>query len=102
MPFIICPQHGGHGTAAVCRHIAEAVRLNEAVGRPIPVTVDYDGHHIGPIWFCTLCVRQYGIPPEGLAYTNEEGLDRLYELDWVPVCPVCFQIAGGPTPPAVA
>jgi hypothetical protein len=95
MAFVMCPKHGGHGAAAVCRHLLNAVIAGERLPQAAGLSVDYEGTRLGPIWFCRTCANQYGIPREGMLLTGDAGLDRMYEWGWCPVCPVCWRDAGG-------
>ena len=96
MAYIICPKHGGHGTAAACMHAVAAVIAGERLGRLFAWRVDFEGQRLGPLWFCEACAVRYGIPPDGLLSSGEEGLDRWWCSGWQPVCPVCFRESGGP------
>ena len=97
MAFMICQKHGGHGASAVCRHIADAVIQSQPIGPVAPVRVAYEGCRFGPILFCFACADRCGIPSDGLLLTGDDGLDRMYALDWVPVCPLCLRDSGGPS-----
>ena len=96
MAFVVCPKHGGHGAAAVCRHILDAITACRPVGPVVPLSLEYEGSRLGPVWFCAACASRHAIPPDGLLLAGEGGIDRMYELGWCPVCPLCFRAAGGP------
>jgi hypothetical protein len=96
MAYIMCPKHGGHGAAAVCQHILDAMVAFQQVGPVVPLTVEFEGTRLGPIWYCNACASSHAMPPDGLLLTGEGGVDRMYELGWCPVCPVCLHEAGGP------
>src|SRR5438045_1124070 len=96
MAFVMCPKHGGHGAGGVCQHIFDAVRTGQRVGPAAALTVEYEGSRLGPIWFCVACASRHEIPPEGLLLTGDDGLDRMCDLGWNPVCPLCLRDAGGP------
>jgi hypothetical protein len=94
--FVVCQKHGGHGAAAVCQHVLDAIVASLRVGPVVSLTVEFEGIRLGPIWFCAACASCHAIRPDGLLLTGESGLDRMYEIGWCPVCPVCFHEAGGP------
>jgi len=96
MAYVMCPRHGGHGASAVCRHLLDAMRAGNPLGPMASMEVDFEGSPLGPIWYCQACATRYGIPPDGLRLTGEDGLDRMFNTDWTPACPACFREAGGP------
>jgi hypothetical protein len=95
MAYVMCRKHGGHGAAAVCQHILDAVIAGDRLAHMANLIVEYEGHRLGPIWFCTACASRYGIPPEGLLLTGDDGIDQMFAWGWSPVCPMCFREAGG-------
>jgi hypothetical protein len=95
MAVVMCDKHGDHGACAVCQHINGAVRAGSPVPPISSLMVGYEGHRLGPIWFCAACASRYEIPPDGLLLTGDEGLDTMFALGWVPTCPLCFRNAGG-------
>lgn len=95
MVVIICDKHGDYGACAVCQHINEAVRAGTRLPPMSSLTVDFEGHRLGPVWFCAACASRHGIPPDGLLLTGDAGLDTMFAWGWVPTCPLCFRNAGG-------
>ena len=74
MAYVVCQRHGGHGAAAVCRHIYRSVLAGEPLGHMAKLNVDYEGSQLGPIWFCAACAsRDCGILSEGLLVTGDTG-----------------------------
>ena len=96
MAYVMCPKHGGHGAAAVCRHILDSVLAGRALGKGASLLVEFEGHRLGPIWFCADCAARYQIPPDGLLLPGDYGIEQMFAWGWEPVCPVCFREAGGP------
>ena len=96
MPSIQCPKHGGHGTAAVCPHLAAIVNEDhrQAASQSMhicAVTVCYEGLVLGPTWLCSDCAARHGVPKEGLRLDGESGLERYWsDIGFVPVCRYCL------------
>jgi hypothetical protein len=94
--LIRCPKRGP-GCAAVCSHFAAFV----CAGIPIrqarfPISASDAGQTLGPTWLCAECAARFGVPPEGLTLTGEDGIDIFWgEVDWKPVCPGCYDDCRG-------
>jgi hypothetical protein len=100
MAYFVCTQHGGHGAAKVCSHVAQDLLVSKdraaQVERLLVVRANYEGTSLGPIWLCRECAKLHGVPSEGLYLEGEAGLERyLGNIGFAPVCPVCFEQAYG-------
>ena len=93
MAFVVCPEHGGHGAAAVCSHVATRLLAGEAIALTlVPVRASYAVTTLGPTWLCPECAARFNVPAEGTTFEGDEGLERYWsEIDWSPVCPLCFE-----------
>lgn len=93
MAFIVCREHGGHGAAAVCPHVAARLLAKQPVDVPLaPVRASYAGTILGPTWLCPECAARFHVSAQGAMFEGDEGLERYWtEIDWSPVCPVCFE-----------
>ena len=91
MALVLCPKHG-RGCAAVCSHFATMVYEGAPIRQPrFPISANYAGQTLGPTWLCGECAARFGVPPEGVTLTGEDGLDIFWgEVDWKPVCPGCY------------
>jgi hypothetical protein len=92
MAFVVCPEHGGHGAAAVCAHVASRLLAKQAItDRLVPVKASYAGTTLGPTWLCPKCAERFHVPSEGMTFDGDEGLERYWsEIDWSPVCRFCL------------
>jgi hypothetical protein len=92
MAFVVCPQHGGHGAAAVCAHIAEEVAARRPIAEAlVPVSAVFDGSKIGPTWLCSACASRFAVPSSGGTLEGVEGLERYWtEIGFTLVCRFCF------------
>ena len=92
MAYVMCPEHGGHGAAAVCSHVVARLRARQAiVDKLVPVRANYAGITLGPTWPCPDCAARFGVPAGGATWEGDDGFDRYWSgIDWWPVCPQCF------------
>ena len=95
MAYVVCQRHGGHGAAAVCRHIYRSVLAGEPLGHMAKLNVDYEGSQLGPSGFARHVRAGIADLSEGLLVTGDTGLDLMFTYGWVPICPLCFRDAGG-------
>ena len=93
MPFVLCPEHGGHGAAAVCSHLAARLLGKQSIDEAItPLRASYAGTPLGPTWLCPECSTRLHVSPEGATFEGDEDLERYWTgIKWSPVCPVCFE-----------
>ena len=95
MAYVMCPKHGGQATSATCPHAHAVILDGGKLGHLFPLLLHFEGQPLGPLWFCPACADRYGIPQAVLCLEGEGSIDRMYELDWVPICHRCFVEAGG-------
>lgn len=86
-----CRIHGTLDATVVCRHVAAAVLGHRAFTPPlVRLTFYVDGKPDGFVDICQACARAWDFPPEGADLHDDEGLDRVTDLEWEDVCSVCL------------
>lgn len=98
MAFIICPEHGGIGAAAVCSHVAEWLRAPQPIAvKLVPVRTSHAGTTLGPTWLCPECAARCHVPYGGATCKGDGGLEQYWSgIDWSPVRPRCLERGRAP------
>lgn len=87
-----CQVHGTLDATLACRHAVAAVLARESFPPPLfRLTFYVEGKPDGFVDICSSCAKAWAIPPTGADLHDDEGLDRVTDLEWEEVCSQCLR-----------
>ena len=88
-PFFLCDEHGEHAASMVCCDLEEDINAGRAIRSAVRIDAEHAGQLVWSVYLCPRCDAEQR-SCESREPANEDGIDRLFEIEQAPVCHGCF------------